>query len=634
MQPDEESSIERLKKRLYSRDERLVPKDHRTPVQGVESNVPTNWGAPKTFDLSPEAMTKKNNAFFNKFLLWSFVFFLLALGAAMFIFFGGINMISSNNVDIEITAGSSVSSGEELDMGLSIINTNRTDLEDVVLYVDYPEGSDTVGDNSQPIAHDKIDLDTIGKGQKKDYTLRTLLFGEKDTIKTFDFRLEYKVQGSNATFSKEKTFDVIIGSSPVLLNVNYPKEVNSGQEVTLSVDVTSNSSVPLKGTLVKIEYPYGFTYESSNIKPLRDNSVWNIGDLKNGDKKTLSVTGVIVGQNMEDRSFRISAGNQSSGASPDLDTVLAASTVTVGIRKAFFDLEVLTPGGAVGTAGVSVPVILKWQNTLPDKVVNNKVDVVISGNAFDRDHVTVGNNGFYQSVSNEVYWDKNTTSVLASLLPGDSGQVALNVASLPDSPQLHALRNPHIDLHVVMTGDRTGSDATQISSTQDFTIKIASQLGLTAKSFRSSGGFANTGPIPPKADTESTYTVTWTLANTTNDLSNGIVTATLPTGVVWKGQTSPGSEKVAYDPDTRTVTWSVGGISAGVGYGYAPRTVSFQVGITPSISQIGSSPNLVSVSRASAMDTYTAQTIISTADPVTTKYSDSNFVGGTEIVVK
>jgi hypothetical protein len=427
---------------------------------------------------------------------------------------------------------------------------------------------------------------------------------------------------------------VIIGSSPVLLNVNYPKEVNSGQEVTLSVDVTSNSSVPLKGTLVKIEYPYGFTYESSNIKPLRDNSVWNIGDLKNGDKKTLSVTGVIVGQNMEDRSFRISAGNQSSGASPDLDTVLAASTVTVGIRKAFFDLEVLTPGGAVGTAGVSVPVILKWQNTLPDKVVNNKVDVVISGNAFDRDHVTVGNNGFYQSVSNEVYWDKNTTSVLASLLPGDSGQVALNVASLPDSPQLHALRNPHIDLHVVMTGDRTGSDATQISSTQDFTIKIASQLGLTAKSFRSSGGFANTGPIPPKADTESTYTVTWTLANTTNDLSNGIVTATLPTGVVWKGQTSPGSEKVAYDPDTRTVTWSVGGISAGVGYGYAPRTVSFQVGITPSISQIGSSPNLVSVSRASAMDTYTAQTIISTADPVTTKYSDSNFVGGTEIVVK
>jgi hypothetical protein len=634
MQTDEESSIERLKKRLYSRDERLVPKDHRTPVQGVESNVPTNWGAPKTFDLSPEAMTKKNNAFFNKFLLWSFVFFLLALGAAMFIFFGGINMISSNNVDIEITAGSSVSSGEELDMGLSIINTNRTDLEDVVLYVDYPEGSDTVGDNSQPIAHDKIDLDTIGKGQKKDYTLRTLLFGEKDTIKTFDFRLEYKVQGSNATFSKEKTFDVIIGSSPVLLNVNYPKEVNSGQEVTLSVDVTSNSSVPLKGTLVKIEYPYGFTYESSNIKPLRDNSVWNIGDLKNGDKKTLSVTGVIVGQNMEDRSFRISAGNQSSGASPDLDTVLAASTVTVGIRKAFFDLEVLTPGGAVGTAGVSVPVILKWQNTLPDKVVNNKVDVVISGNAFDRDHVTVGNNGFYQSVNNEVYWDKNTTSVLANLLPGDSGQVALNVASLPDSPQLHALRNPHIDLHVVMTGDRTGSDATQISSTQDFTIKIASQLGLTAKSFRSSGGFANTGPIPPKADTESTYTVTWTLANTTNDLSNGIVTATLPTGVVWKGQTSPGSEKVAYDPDTRTVTWSVGGISAGVGYGYAPRTVSFQVGITPSISQIGSSPNLVSVSRASAMDTYTAQTIISTADPVTTKYSDSNFVGGTEIVVK
>src|SRR4029077_18207755 len=102
--------------------------------------------------------------------------------------------------------------------------------------------------------------------------------------------------------------------------------------------VTSNSSVVIKNSLIKIDYPYGFTYQSSNIGPLRDNSVWNLGDLKDGDKKKLIVTGVMLGQDLEDRSFRFSAGTQSSSNPPDFDTALVESTITIGIRKSFFNL--------------------------------------------------------------------------------------------------------------------------------------------------------------------------------------------------------------------------------------------------------------------------------------------------------
>ena len=177
MQPEEESSIERLKRTLYSRNENLVPKEKRTPVSPHEVEAPTSWGEPKSFDISPEIMTKKNNSFFNKFLLGSIIFFLLSLATAMFIFFGGINMISSNNVDVKITAPSSISSGEELDLGLSVVNSNRTDLEGVMLFVEYPSGAQTVGDNSKVISHDQINLGVIPKGGVKDYTIRALLFG-------------------------------------------------------------------------------------------------------------------------------------------------------------------------------------------------------------------------------------------------------------------------------------------------------------------------------------------------------------------------------------------------------------------------------------------------------------------------
>jgi hypothetical protein len=136
----EKSSIERLKRTLYSRNENVIPKEKRTPVSGRETDVPKDWGAPPSFDISNETMAKHNNSFFNKFLVGSTVFFLVALGIAVFIFFGGLNMISSNNLDIKIVAPSSVSSGEELVMGLSIVNSNRTDLRERSLFHRLPRG--------------------------------------------------------------------------------------------------------------------------------------------------------------------------------------------------------------------------------------------------------------------------------------------------------------------------------------------------------------------------------------------------------------------------------------------------------------------------------------------------------------
>jgi hypothetical protein len=630
----DKSRIERLKRALYSRDENVVPKEKRTPVPEKEYDVPSNWGAPKSFDLTSEDMVKRDNSFFNKFLVISLIFFFISLGLAVFIFFGGLNMISSNNLDLKITAPSSISSGEEFDMGINLVNGNRTDLEETNLFIDYPEGAENPSGDNEKLTHEKINLGVISKGGTKNYSIRALLFGEKDSVKTFSLRIEYKVKGSNATFSKEKKYEVAIGSSPLLLNVSYPKEINSGQEVTFSIDVTSNSPVVLKNALIKIDYPYGFTYERSNIKPLRNNSVWNIGDLKNGDKKTLNVTGVLVGQNMEDRSFRISAGTPDSSSPNDFDTSLAQTELVVGIRKSFFGLTLAAGSNAVIKFGQPINVAVKWQNTLPDQIVNSRIIATVGGNALDRNAVLAGDGGFFESVENQVVWDKNSTNNLSIMQPGDESQVSFSVASFNNPVQIRAIKNPHIDLHVVMTGDRTGSDSGSVSSTADLTIKILSTIELTARTWRDSGPFNNTGPIPPKADKETTYTITWNLTNTTNDLKNTTVTAVLPQGVSWKAETSPGTEKISYNPDNRTITWNLSNVPAGVGFNYSPKAVSFKVGLTPSLNQVGSAPLLVNQIGAIATDSYTNTSIETTAPSISTVYGDATFRQGNETVNK
>ncbi len=54
-------------------------------------------------------------------------------------------MISSNNLTIDVVAPTSISSGEERSIGLSIVNGNRTDLEGATLFITYPEGAEKVG---------------------------------------------------------------------------------------------------------------------------------------------------------------------------------------------------------------------------------------------------------------------------------------------------------------------------------------------------------------------------------------------------------------------------------------------------------------------------------------------------------
>ncbi len=658
--------LENLKQSLYSRNEDMVPKEKRTPVSGQDYTVPPDWGDDKGFDFSDKKMSQKNNSFFNKFFLISVIFFILALGVAAFIFFGGFNMISSNNVDIKIIGPSSVSSGEELDLGLSVVNQNRVDLQNVKLTISYPPNAQVAGGGGAPLTRDQFSLNGIAKGQVKNQSIRAILFGPKDSVQNIVMKLEYTVVGSAAVFSKEKDYAVSISSSPLLLNVSYPQEVNSGQEVTLSINLTSNSNVVISGTLVKVEYPYGFTYESSNIKPVRnltlaDNlntststsspnlstttdakagsvgAMWSLGDFKNGDNKNLTITGTLVGQDMEDRSFDVSVGVPEVSGQLNFTNPLSEQLATVGIRKSFFGLSIVNSSNASQTftsLGQPVSLILGFQNTLPDKIVNNKISVKLSGNVFDPAQVNANNGGFYSSSDNSILWDKNTTGSLSEISPGDSGQVSFSLSPISNRSQIQNIENPHIDISVVMSGSRTGLSASDISSTQNMTFKFLSNLNLSAQSYRLVGPFQNTGPIPPKANNESTYTITWTLTNTSNDLSGATVTATLPVGLVWGNQTSPASERISYNPDSRLITWLVGNVSAGTGFTYSPRSVSFQVGLTPSLTEIGSPIDLLPSSNVSATDTYVEHEVDASAGDVTTHYSDPGFQSGDERVVK
>ena len=163
------------------------------------------------------------------------------------------------------------------------------------------------------------------------------------------------------------------------------------------------------------------------------------------------------------------------------------------------------------------------------------------------------------------------------------------------------------------------------------TLAVSSDLNLLARTVHYTGSVQNSGPMPPAANKETTYALEWKISNTRNRVSGATVTTTLPTYVSWKNVVLPASEaaNVTYNEVTRQLIWNVGDVPAGT----ASRILSMKVGITPSIQQVGSSPNLTGSVVLTGKDAFTGQDLTITKLPLNTRLLNDGTGAGMDGVI-
>ena len=203
----------------------------------------------------------------------------------MYVSFGGFNAVSSRNVDISVQGPVAIDGGEELVLDVSITNNNNVSLQNTRLRFEYPEGTRRADNLSVELIRSEEEIGNIAPGEGVTKTVKAVLFGERESIKQIKVSVDYKTQGSNATFTKDKNYEIGIKSAPIVFSIDYPKEVNSNQEMELVVNLTSNSNTPVENLLVRAEYPFGFSFIKSDPQSTFDNNVWNVGSLKPKEKK-------------------------------------------------------------------------------------------------------------------------------------------------------------------------------------------------------------------------------------------------------------------------------------------------------------------------------------------------------------
>lgn len=643
MEDEEKSRLSRLEEHLYSRKSGNFDTEKRSEISKPEFDVEKDWkGGEEPLE---QMIAKQQTAYFiktqNPFkkILWgSIAFFIIALAAAGFMFFTDSNTVSANKIDISVIGPTNAAAGEGLSLEVIIKNQNNTDLEGASLSIEYPPGSRMAENTGEELLRQREPIGNIPAGGESRRTIKAVLFGEKESIQIIKMTLEYRIKGSNAIFFKDKEYDLAIKSSPVIVTIEGPREVNSGQDVDLKIIVSSNTSEVLKGLLMRAEYPFGFSFLSSEPQAVADNSLWKIGDLSQGDRRTINIKGRMQGQNEEERTFRFYLGIASEKDDHEIGSQIISLIQPISIKKPFIDLILTIDGDSspeyTAEPGQKIQVNVIWTNNLQSKILNGKIEVKLSGSSLDRNSVSPRSGGFFRSSDNTIVWDQSNSPDFAEIAPGGKGIVSFvfNTLASPPSGQ-----NQDINIETIMTGSQVlpSGPPQNITSVSEKVIKLASNLNLSTRLVYSVGPLENMGPIPPKAEQETTYTVIWNVTNTLNDAANVKVTTTLPNYVAWSDLSTPSSEDITFNSVNREIVWNVGEVRAGTGFASPSKEVAFRVSFTPSLSQVGSIPNIVMESFVTGEDKFTGKSLSSTKLPLTTRLTtDPNFTDGDETVVR
>ncbi|NCT00178.1 hypothetical protein GW765_04360 [Candidatus Parcubacteria bacterium] len=599
--------------------------------KGVKKNrdrdVKKDWGSAKS-----EYKPKKKRPIAKTIFGFSLVFFVFAVLFLAFQFITGNGNVSTKNVDIDILGNTFTAGGEELPLQIQITNRNSVPLEYSDLIIEYPDGA---GDK----VRERVSMGTIKQNETVVESRDVVLFGQQGSLQEIQATIEYRIKGSNAIFFKPLSHFVTLNSAPIDLAVSANGNVVSGQRSSFTIKIRTNNSVTTQDIGVKVEYPTGFRFEESDVDPVFGDNIWHLGDLAPGSEKEITFSGILFGEERDERAFRFFVGPYTNFSNAELAQVYSSYIHTATISKPFIGAQVLIAGIEDEVVAMNseelIPVTIKWSNNLPTRIDDVVLEIKIDGDIVNESSIQ-SSGGFYDSNTRTLRWDKTNYGSFASVQPGTRSNINFSLASIPLYQGGDLAKDEEITLSVSVSGKKPteGGSLETIKNSSQKIVKINSDLFVTADGFFRSGPFNNIGSIPPVVGQETEYTIIWSVTNSANSVSGAKVTAILPPYVEYKNQISPISESVIFNPNTREVTWNIGAVSRGVGLTQSSKEISFLVGLTPSISQVGSSPILINSTRITARDLFTDETLSDSSREVTTKIiNDTGYVSAESRVV-
>jgi len=644
----DQKNIAELRKRLYERDYLSDQNTDRHQLTEASMDVARGWSdvkevkrmplpvAPATPDfennppntVAPAPVNSKRRSIRLIAIFASLgIFLIVAIISSIYLFFGT-NQISTKNVNISLSAPVSVSAGEVVTLQIGLSNQNTVEIQSANLILNYPSGTKTSDEQARDLFEERIPIQNIAAGEALNVPVSVIMFGEENEEKEIKASIEYRVIDSNGTFFKEAAPIIIkINSSPLVIRATSLEKISSGQELDVKIIVQSNASVVQRNVLVSASFPNSFSFVSSKPDPDYAKNEWLIKEIQPNSSVEILVKGLINGVADERSEIKLSAGTPRSDNQFIMGSILTKADIGYTIERPFIDVTVTinndSDGNVTVNTGDEASVTMLVKNTLNESIYDMRVEATPKGNLI-RDNLLEIDGGLLDSNTNTITWEVSGQSNLEEIRPGEERRFTFTVN--PDPNQTTGSFNVSTKVFARRLNETSASEevvGTAVSEARYSTqVLVRSQLG------HSDGLFKDTGPIPPQVDSVTTYTATIEVVGGTNDVSDAVLTTTLPQYITWMDNyDGPGT--VEYNPNLKQIKWTIGLLEA-----KASKQLQMQLSFLPTRSELRRIPNVVGTQSLRGIDRFTEAQIKSEASALSTELStESGFSLGNGNVV-
>lgn len=613
---NDQAAIESIEHQLYDPKAKLEKSEFHRTASRRSLDLPSSWGDENP--LMSKGEEEKGVSFGTKLLLVSTIVLLAALGLSLWRVMSLRNVVSAANIDMSADITPYVEGGEQTPLVFTLRNRNTANLEDANITLLYKQGNGS--QDEQEKKQEKRDLGTIKSGELKRQDFSVSLYGSESDTRDLVLKLEYKVLGSNAIFTKLVTTQVILRTPPISVHIEGPDKLSVNQNGTYLFVIKNNSATTSLPSVFKFKMPDNFTIESYEPKPTTRSTSWLIGRLQKGESQIIAVTGSFSGKQGDKGTLQGKIGSQGDSPS-EIGIVYASDVRDIILRTSPLLLSMnLSSDGSLGEIikyGDMTRLVITYTNTSLEPLEDVSLKVSFSGDAAVYSTIDP-TTGYYDSLAKTISWNKTTLPDLAILAPNGQGTIQVLIPIVTKGTNSPILK-------VAVTGVGSAKSSDDVVASISKTYAVSGSATLVASTQYKVSSFANTGPIPPRPNQETTYTVNLRVS-AQNAIGNTKVSFVLPAYVTWRNVVS--DQNVTYNPKTRTVIWDIGHMDQG-----KFNSVDIGLSVKPSQSHVNQSPSITSGIILDADEEISRTHLKSTLSPLTTIVKNEVWPENPSIVV-
>ncbi len=555
----------------------------------------------------------------QKALKW-LILLALVLFVAMFVLFWYAGpSFSERDVVFELKGPSQALSGDEAIYTLTYKNNTKTTLHNLRLRFFYPDdsivpqGDEFVQDESS----EGLTLDDLSPGDKGEREFKIFLIGDKGDIKTAKVEVLFNAGSLRSAFTKSSAVTTTIVGLPIPLTLAAPPSAVSGQEITYIIDYRNESGTTISDLRFEVSYPDGFAPRQFSPKPAEGNSVWLVPVAKEGAASRITITGTLTGNERETKVINLVLKRKIGSGYVDYER--ASSTTVIGSPLLNVTMTVNGQSNYAALIGDTLDYAVTFRNNSRSNLIGLNLSVKLEGTMYDFATIQPGE-GFFNDSNSTITWTAGALPELSALSPNAGGTARFKVrlkSSLPSGSRTTSVK---ATATISTTNVPQGIDNSEISAQRSIITRISTQPTLSQVLYYNDPSFSSSGPFPLKVGQETVITIHWQLTNPGNSVTGTVVKGTLPSNVTWKNVTSVGAgqPQIVYNSNTSEVTWNLGTLPFGTGVGTPKYEGTFQVGITPSSTQVGTAPVVIKNVGMSGKDEFTGLDVSSTVRDATT----------------